>query len=305
MTIAHSPLRYPGGKQVLANLLAHVIDLNNVRGGTYAEPYAGGAGAALALLFSERVDRIVINDADRCVYSFWHAIVFETESFIELLQSTEPSVEGWARQREIYQNPNGKSILQTGFATFFLNRCNRSGIISNGGPIGGRGQAGKWKINARWNGDELRRRIQKIALYRDRISVTNKDAVDFLKVDVTALDPLSKPFVYLDPPYYEKGRNLYLNYYHPDDHAQLASYITSDDVAFLWVMSYDNVPEIHRLYRRQRRVPFSLGYSAREVRDGSEVLILKRGLKFPREWAHGIPQQFISCGAEAMIPRVG
>jgi DNA adenine methylase len=70
-----SPLRYPGGKAVLVKFLAEVIVNNRLQDGIYAEPYAGGAGAALSLLFSEHVHRIVLNDADPCVYAFWDTIL--------------------------------------------------------------------------------------------------------------------------------------------------------------------------------------------------------------------------------------
>ena len=60
MSVAHSPLRYPGGKQILARVLAHLIQINGREGGIYAEPYAGGAGAALSLLFGEHVERLML-----------------------------------------------------------------------------------------------------------------------------------------------------------------------------------------------------------------------------------------------------
>ena len=55
MGITHSPLRYPGGKSILSPLLGNFIEINNLLDGIYIEPYAGGAGAALKLLFSEYV----------------------------------------------------------------------------------------------------------------------------------------------------------------------------------------------------------------------------------------------------------
>src|SRR5207302_1863340 len=112
--------RYPGGKQVLANVLAHVISLNGLQGGTYAEPYAGGAGAALALLFGENVSRIMINDADRCIYAFWNSVLRETDAFLRLLQRATLNVREWERQRKVYKNAKQHSALEVGFATFFL-----------------------------------------------------------------------------------------------------------------------------------------------------------------------------------------
>lgn len=298
MAIAHSPLRYPGGKQILSRIVAHLISLNGTSGGTYVEPYAGGAGVALALLFGEHVNRVFINDADTRIYAFWRSILNSTERFIDLLHGTPTTVREWTRQRDIYQRPRQHSQLTVGFAAFYLNRCNRSGIIATGGPIGGKEQKGAWKIDARYNREELERRIRKIALYRDRINVTKKDALKFVGEDVARLGKADRPFVYLDPPYYGKGRDLYLSFYEHDDHSALAG-MMFDQTKFPWIMSYDNVPQIRKLYREMRQVRFSLDYSARERREGSEVLIFRHDLSFPKQWVRSIPSRYISSADSA------
>lgn len=300
MAVAHSPLRYPGGKQVLYRVLAHLITTNDAEGGTYAEPYAGGGGAAIALLYGGYVRRVLINDADPCVYAFWSAMLSKSEQFLELLRTTPVTIREWVKQRDIYRHPKRHSTLRVGFATFYLNRCNRSGIIGNGGPIGGRHQSGPWRIDARFNRVELERRIRKILLYRDSISVSNLDAIEFLRRKVAPLAKKDRPFVYLDPPYYAKGESLYLNHYGPADHAQLAAHVKGR-LRFPWVMSYDNVPEIRKLYRSLRQVRFDLDYTARERRRGSELLIFKRALVFPAAWSRGIPKQMISVGSSPEI----
>jgi DNA adenine methylase len=298
MAIAHSPLRYPGGKQILGRIVAHLIRLNGASGGTYIEPYAGGAGIALGLLFGEHVDRVLINDADLCIYSFWKAVLEDTERFVTLLRECPTTIEEWAKQRHVYQHAKRHSTLRVGFATFYLNRCNRSGIIATGGPIGGQDQAGKWKIDARFNRVELERRIRKIAEYRDRITLSNLDAIDFLDRHVVTMNPRQRPFVYLDPPYYEKGRDLYLSYYSHEDHATLAKYIAQQQ-QFPWILSYDNAPEIAALYAGFRQVRFSLDYSARERREGREIMIFRADMAFPRSWVKSIPSRFVSAHNQA------
>ena len=284
----HSPLRYPGGKQVLSRVLTRIIELNGASGGTYIEPYAGGAGAALALLFEEHVDRIVINDADYRIYAFWRAALSQTEAFVEGVRTVKLSVAEWRRQRAIYQRGRRESILRLGFATFYLNRCNRSGIIASGGPIGGLNQRGKWKIDARFNRAELAARIRRLAAYRDRIEVRNLDALACLRSTVRSLPGAARPFAYLDPPYFAKAEDLYMDHYAPGDHAAVAEFARKElDVP--WVMTYDDVPEIRRLYRRLRLVPLVLDYSARDRRQGREMLILKPHLIFPTTWQGGIP----------------
>ena len=299
-----SPLRYPGGKQILARVLAHLIKINGREGGVFAEAYAGGAGAALSLLFGEHVERLMLNDADPTIHAFWQSALRKTEAFLRLLMRVPLTVAEWERQREIYLHPSRHSPLRVGFATFYLNRCNRSGIIGNAGLIGGINQAGKWKLNARFNRDELARRIERLALYGDRIELFNLDATEFLRSHMSTAELASRAFVYLDPPYYAKGSQLYLNFYSPDDHRRLARYLRRE-AKFLWVMSYDNVPEIRALYTGFRQVPFALGYSAREWRMGREVLILKKRVKFPVRWERSIPRRYITAADGVTVPLAG
>lgn len=272
MGYTQSPLRYPGGKSSFSRLLAEFIELNNLQDGVYVEPYAGGAGAGLNLLFSERVNNIIINDADRFIYLFWKSILFDTERFIKLINDTPISIDEWQRRRQILQSAQSYPELEIAFSTFYLNRCNRSGILY-AGPIGGQSQTGKWRLDARFNKKELIRRMGKIALFNSRISVYNLDAIEFIEQCVLPLAvPNNRLLVYLDPPYYSKGDQLYLNYYAAEDHITLAEFINAQ-VGFKWIISYDNVPQVRQLYGERATNVFFLYYSAHSAKVGSEVVI--------------------------------
>ena len=123
------------------------------------EPYAGGCGLALSLLFSGFVSDIHINDIDPAIWSFWHSLLNRTEEFIKLIEKTPVNVKEWKRQRRIIQSDGVDDPMKLGFAAFFLNRTNRSGIIKRGGVIGGLDQTGNYEIDCRYNKDELSRRI--------------------------------------------------------------------------------------------------------------------------------------------------
>lgn len=278
-----SPLRYPGGKRVLTDFLSQVIKINNMSDPVYAEPYAGGAGAALALLFSEKVSHIVLNDKDRCIFALWKAMLNQTTQFLDLLESTPITIDEWRLQREIYLNPSRHGQLRLGFATFFLNRCNRSGILVNGGPIGGFEQQGKWTIDARFNRSTLQKRIEKIQLYRERIEIYNLDALDFLRKTVRPIAKNNQCLVYLDPPYYTKGQHLYLNAYDYSDHAELARFLKRTSF-FKWILTYDNVPQIYEMYANYAPKPFELGYSASQRKAGYELLINDPRLILPADF---------------------
>jgi len=274
----YSPLRYPGGKALLASFISAILEDNGYSDTYYAEPFAGGAGAALTLLFSEKVLKILLNDADYHIFAFWQSILDDTEQFCKKIKTVPLTVAQWKKQKKIFDNYNDYSLFDVGFATFYLNRTNRSGIL-DGRPIGGLEQKGKWKIDARFNRKDLISRIVKIACYKNRISVSNLDASLFL----TRLNnSVNNIFVYLDPPYYKPGPELYLNFYMPDDHILLAKYIQKE-LQHPWIITYDNTKEVTELYKTQKSHTFELAYSANSHKKGREIMFLCPQLNFALE----------------------
>lgn len=270
-----SPLRYPGGKGKLANYIKLVMVTNGLVGSDYVEPYAGGAAVALSLLFEEYADHVHINDVNRSVVAFWRAVLHQTDELCERIQTAKLDVTEWDRQREVQREPLPDD-LDLAFSTFFMNRTNRSGIIS-GGIIGGREQTGAWKIDARWRLPDLVDRIKKIGRFRERITVTELDAEDFLRHTVPTL---ASPFLYLDPPYYGKGRRLYEDFYEHDDHARIAELVLG--LQQPWIVSYDARAEIEALYKPVEQVRYGLNYTARHRFVGSEVMLFSEDLTIPQ-----------------------
>jgi len=256
-----TPLRYPGGKARLGAWLAELIKHNGLEHGCYIEPYAGGAGAAVFLLVNEHVDHIIINDADPVIYAFWWALLNDHQRLIEMINNTPVTMESWHIQRHIVDNGTTEDITQLGFATFYLNRTNRSGIIK-GGVIGGKEQNGKYKLDARYKKDKLIERITRLAKLREKIQLFNMDAMDFLNLE--ACQKNENSLIYLDPPYYQKGSQLYRNHYKPEDHALIAEKVMS--IKTPWLVTYDNCPEIRDLYQAASGVEFSLHYSTHLTR---------------------------------------
>ncbi|OGP56865.1 MAG: hypothetical protein A2V67_18420 [Deltaproteobacteria bacterium RBG_13_61_14] len=271
-----SPLRYPGGKSAMAGLLSHIRRINGLGYRAIAEPFAGGAGASLTLLYLEETHEIYINDADPAIYDFWWSLVNRPQTFMDMLSKARVSMAEWHRQREVYRDCGRVSRLRRGFSAFYMNRCNRSGIIVNGGPIGGTKQIGKWKLNARFNKAELRRRCEKVAEYRNRVHVSGCDGIELIK----SLDAEST-FFFIDPPYFVKGKTLYLSALDDEYHIALSAQMKSmSDSA--WVLVYDDCPEIRRLYRDWATIrPFSLRYVAAERRSGKELLIIPKWMRLP------------------------
>ena len=288
MTEFYSPLRYPGGKAALSGFLVAVLEHNDLVEPHYVEPYAGGAGAALRLLFEEYVESVTINDADPRIGSFWKSVTEYNEQMIELTQNAELDVSEWQRQRSIYLNCSSSNVLELGFATFYLNRTTRSGIVHNGGPIGGYNQSGTYKIDARFNSERLCERLARIGAYSDRITVTSKDGASLLHDVDRKSRKDNRYFAYIDPPYYVKGAELYMNRFSPDDHRALANFLNLDH-GFQWIMSYDDVPEIRDMYPAHSQKSFYLSYSAYKRRRGQEVLIWPSNVEVPDELFGELP----------------
>ncbi len=277
MSVAASPLRYPGGKSSMLDLTSAILRLNGLERSHYAEPYAGGCGLALSLLYGGHVADIHINDIDPSIWAFWYCVLHETDALIALIEKTPVTIKQWLKQREIHRRQDSTDWLALGFSAFFLNRTNRSGIIKAAGVIGGMSQKGNYKIDCRFNREDLARRIMRVRKYRDRIHLSNVDGLRFLNRCEKHL-PVDS-LLFIDPPYYKNGSSLYTNFYTPQDHARLACRVTESDRH--WLVTYDDEPEVRNLYRSRRQYCFDISYSLHEKRIGTELLIASKGLRIP------------------------
>lgn len=269
----YTPLRYPGGKSSFAPFVAKIFEANNLIGYTHVEPYAGGASVALELLFSNLASHIHINDLDYAIFCFWSSITKYPDEILKLLNDTEVNIENWLLYREILRDDDNEDVVKKGFATLFMNRTNRSGILK-GGVIGGLNQDGNYKIDARFNKEALRKRIEKIALSADKITVTHLNAIDLIN-NSKELFP-KKTFFYLDPPYYVKGKGLYRNFYTHEDHLLIAKKIQSRNFSFPWLISYDKNIEIIKMYEKSNQITHTLNYTAHKKYKENELLFSSR-----------------------------
>ena len=274
----YSPLRYPGGKSKLAPLIKLMISKAGLENATYIEPFAGGAGVAMTLLLDGTVGQVVINDLDKAVYSFWRAIKTDASKLIDMIEVTPITIEEWRKQRAIYLNEKRYSV-ELAFAVLFLNRTNRSGIIT-GGPIGGHGQSGDWRLDARFNKVAIIEKIKELSSRKNAIIVYNKDVISLIDKYIPRFS--ENAFVYFDPPYYNKAERLYKNALVHSDHVRISERILRR-VDCAWLLTYDDVAEIRKLYAERDIKRFDLNYSAANKGKASEIMTCSDARLFPSE----------------------
>ncbi|HFQ5079679.1 DNA adenine methylase [Vibrio vulnificus] len=262
----YSPLRYPGGKSKLTAYVVETLKLNNLEGGTYVEPFAGGCAIAWYLLLEGHVDKVWINDLDNAIHSFWYSVLYRTDELCELIRDTDVTIDEWQRQKQIYAEES--DVLKLGFATFFLNRTNRSGILK-AGVIGGLEQKGNYLLDCRYQKESLIEKIRAISARVADINLTNLDATHFIDEYLPSID--GKCLVNIDPPYYVKGKGLYQNFFEHDDHYRL--YESVKRIKHPWIVTYDDTPEICGIYSEFEPQSFGLTYTAQTKRKGSELIV--------------------------------
>ncbi|KFD25303.1 DNA adenine methylase [Yokenella regensburgei] len=268
----YSPLRYPGGKSKLTAYVLEIIKLNTLEGGTYVEPFAGGCAIAWYLLINKHVRKVYINDLDPAIHAFWHSVLYRTDELCSLIDSSIITMDEWHKQREIYRS-NTSDFLKLGFATLFLNRTNRSGIIK-AGVIGGKEQTGRYKIDCRFNKERVIEQIKSIAAMRDSIRLSNLDATHFIDEVLPVVE--DKALINIDPPYYIKGKGLYQNFFEHNDHYRLFESVKR--ITHPWIVTYDDTPEIRGIYSEFSPEPFGLTYTAQTKYKGAEVIIHSPGI---------------------------
>lgn len=266
----YSPLRYPGGKGKMLPQTIKILQDNGLVGCTYIEAFAGGSNLALNLLFKGYVSNIILNDADPAIYAMWYSILNFNDEFIEFIKTVPLDLDEHSKQKRIYENERN-NLLMLGLATFYLNRTNRSGIIK-AGPIGGYAQRGSYLLDCRFNRENLIKRIKDIYKYKDHIKIFGEDARSFFKKDFP-----ENSFFFIDPPYYNKGACLYRNFFNHQDHLEISKIVKN--LKYPWVVTYDNVDPILKMYSFSNHIEYDLSYTVETKRRGQEVMFYNDMIK--------------------------
>lgn len=265
-----SPLRYPGGKTKIYDRVKNLIVANEYTNRIYVEPFAGGFGIGIGLLCEGVVPSAILNDFDSHIYNFWYSVLNDTENLLRMISDTPITIEEREKQNRNYRDMDA-GYLVDGFATLFLNRVNFSGVLK-GGPIGGVNQSGTYKIDCRFNKEEIKSKIANIARLKSKIKLYNKDAGDLIKFNIKKMKaPL---FLNIDPPYVVKGSRLYTNFFSERDHQKLKIVIVNHlSQDYPWIVTYDHCPLVKNLYSDFHMQEYSILHNAGGTVLGKEIVI--------------------------------
>lgn len=230
----------------------------------YVEPFVGG-GSILFEVLREKKQRTIINDKDLGISSLWKAIRDKSELFKQKVFEFKPSVEEFYRLKEKLEKEDG-DVLELGFAKLAIHQISYSGLgMKSGGPLGGKKQESKYKIDCRWSPRYISKCVE---------NYTNKlqDSEIFAESYENFLIDNKNTLIYLDPPYYQKGNELYYKGFAEEEHEFLSNRLKALKYSS-WVLSYDDCDVVRDLYRGCNMKELTANYTINTARKKGELLI--------------------------------
>lgn len=271
-----SPLRYPGAKSGLSNVIGELITTGQRspqvrRVDLLVEPFAGGASTTLRLVGAGTVERALLADANPMVAAFWQVAASRTPELVERISDEHTkyvAVGGaqalarwdyWRAWTAAPGTPQATQDLELATKCLFLNRTTFSGILhGQAGPIGGRAQTSEYGIGCRFNLEGLIERLEYVGHLYDTgrlVDVWRSDWKTTLHGVASRYKTLlpDRVVAYLDPPYLSKSGKLYgrsfdvqaaqagkdLDWMAGLQHHNLAEYLRRE-MQYRWILSYDD-----------------------------------------------------------------
>jgi len=268
-----SPLRYPGSKKRLVLYLYEIIKYNKLNPNVLVEPFVGGGNIALHFLLNGIVNKIIIADKDKLIYSFWEVLFSNPDYLIDFIKRVKIDLDTFYKYKEIARNSEYCEKERLAEACIYLNRTSFSGIMTDRvGPLGGKNQQSQYKIDCRFNKEGLIEKIKYISAFRRSVIVLSSDWRDTIQYGQDwAINKkrLNRLFFYFDPPFFHKANDLYRCYFNKEEHKRFYKEIIR--LNYDWVLSYDNATEIRELYSNEKyitmhiEVPYSINSHAKRI----------------------------------------
>lgn len=245
-------IRYPGSKAKLAKELFQMFppELHSLwsqsLGFEYREPFfgAGAVGFDVLQMISHSCTAW-LNDADPGMVALWRSVQTNPQRLCDMIHTFKPSAEKFYEYKE-QDDAEIADEVERGFVKLALHRLSFSGLgYRAGGPIGGATQqSSKYNVSCRWNPERMISDVvslhKRMKRFRGRVRITCGDFMPLIA------DAPKGSFIYLDPPYYDKGPQLYKFSMTHDDHVRLANALR--ECKATWVLSYDDHDAIRELY---------------------------------------------------------
>jgi DNA adenine methylase len=231
-----SPLRYPGGKsKALSQIIPHVP----LGVAEYREPFVGGGSVFIEVrkIFGSRIDRYWINDLNHDLFCFWKYARDDIERLVEQVSEIKCK---YADGKALFTYFTNKDLKLTEFDRavrfFVLNRITFSGTVDSGGYS-------QQAFERRFTDSSIDR-LQLLSPSLAAVQITNED------YERSLLQAGQEVFIFLDPPYFSaKKSRLYgvRGALHTSfDHERFANKMRQ--CSHRWLITYDDSPEIRRLF---------------------------------------------------------
>ena len=261
--------RYPGGKSKLSKPI--LCELNKHSSTEYREPFFGGGSIGIKFLEgNNNIQKVWINDKDPAICVLWHSVINEPEYLKSKVLNFIPTTESFYQFKHDLLH-NESNHIDHGFKKLVIHQISYSGLgVKSGGPLGGKNQKSKYKIDCRWSPKHICKEIDKLNKLFSRFDVTCT-CKDFEELICAPGDAL----LYLDPPYYIKGGDLYQFSFSTADHKKLSKLLNS--TSHKWVLSYDSHPDVYKMYECSRIETVNANYSITTSRVKEELLIAPYG----------------------------
>ena len=258
--------RYPGGKKKFKGIILEQLNKFNTH--EYREPFFGGGSIGLHYALD---CPIWINDKDYGIFCLWESVRKYPNELKKLVKEYTPSLEDFYNFKEILLNNKSDDILLTGFMKLVIHQISYSGLgTKSGGPLGGKLQKSNYKIDCRWSPEYICKKIDNTHEYFKSYCAVRNTSLDYSEL---IKDEERISTIYLDPPYYIKGNDLYQCGFTHEDHVNLSNLLKN--TPHNWVLSYDDCNEIKELYSWANIQTVNANYTITTSREKSELIITK------------------------------
>ena len=264
--------RYPGGKAKLCGrILHHLSRLMDDSITQYRELFFGGGSVGIKYVQKKECPKqIWLNDKDVGIACLWTSVIRYPDSLKKLVLAYKPTVDSFYQLKNDLLNTTSvpdteEEVAQVGFNKLALHQITYSGLgLKSGGPLGGVAQLSKYKVDCRWSPAYICKKINTVHKVFSNKEVIHEacTSYDFEKI---ITDTSMKALLYLDPPYFVKGSQLYHESFTHQDHTRLCENLKNTQ--HKWLLSYDACEEIKEMYSWATIEEVEVNYSITASKD--------------------------------------